>query len=72
MANYKIIFSPTGGTKNVADILAQAMGGVWQEIDLTQPGQELIHLCEESGVHQQQIPGGEKQSLKGKVSYSIS
>lgn len=37
MANYKIIFSPTGGTKRVADILADGMGGVWQEIDLTGP-----------------------------------
>lgn len=34
MANYNIHFSPTGGTKRVANILADALGGVWQEIDL--------------------------------------
>ena len=34
MANYNIHFSPTGGTKKVADILASAFGGTWQEIDL--------------------------------------
>lgn len=34
MANYNIHFSPTGGTKKVADILAGALGDVWQEIDL--------------------------------------
>lgn len=27
MANYSIHFSPTGGTKKVADILAGALGG---------------------------------------------
>lgn len=34
MANYKIVFSPTGGTEKVSAILAAAMGGDWQEIDL--------------------------------------
>lgn len=34
MANYNIIFSPTGGTAKVAAILSSAMGGDWQEIDL--------------------------------------
>lgn len=34
MANYNIHFSPTGGTKRVANILADALGGAWQEIDL--------------------------------------
>ena len=34
MANYNIYFSPTGGTKRVADILVSAFGGDWQEIDL--------------------------------------
>lgn len=34
MANYNIHFSPTGGTKKVADILAGALSGLWQEIDL--------------------------------------
>ena len=30
MSNFSIHFSPTGGTKKVADILARALGGVWQ------------------------------------------
>ena len=34
MSNYSIHFSPTGWTKKVADILARALGGVWQEVDL--------------------------------------
>ena len=34
MASYHIYFSPTGGTKKVADILAKELGSNWQEIDL--------------------------------------
>lgn len=34
MSNYNIHFSPTGGTKKVASILTQALGGRWQEADL--------------------------------------
>ena len=34
MSNYSICFSPTGGTKKVADILGNAMASDWQEIDL--------------------------------------
>ena len=34
MSNYSIYFSPTGGTKKVADILTDALGGGFQEIDL--------------------------------------
>ena len=34
MVNYNIHFSPTGGTKKVADILASALEETWQEIDL--------------------------------------
>lgn len=34
MANYNIYFSPTGGTRKVADILTAALGGGWQDIDL--------------------------------------
>lgn len=34
MANYNIIFSPTGGTKKVADIVAKEMGGEWKTVDL--------------------------------------
>ena len=40
MANHNIIFSPTRGTKKVASILSNALGGEWHEIDLccdTQP-----------------------------------
>ena len=34
MANYSILFSPTGGTRRVAEILTQALGGSWQEVNL--------------------------------------
>ena len=34
MANYSVYFSPTGGTKKVAGILAKELGLGWQEIDL--------------------------------------
>lgn len=34
MSNYHIYFSPTGGTKNVADILAKHLFGGYQEVDL--------------------------------------
>ncbi len=34
MANYTITFSPTGGTKKVADILANGIGGNFLNIDL--------------------------------------
>lgn len=31
----KILFSPTGGTEKAANLLAEAMGNTWQELDLT-------------------------------------
>lgn len=34
MAHYNLTFSPTGGTKRVADILADGLGGAFQAIDL--------------------------------------
>ena len=34
MSNYSIHFSPTGGTKKVADILAKALWEDYREIDL--------------------------------------
>ena len=34
MANYSIYFSPTGGTKKVADIIAANLTGEYKEIDL--------------------------------------
>lgn len=34
MSNYRIVFSPTGGTAKVSRILTDALGGVWQDIDL--------------------------------------
>ena len=34
MSNYSIYFSPTGGTKKVTDILANALWSDWQEVDL--------------------------------------
>lgn len=37
MANYKIIFSPTGGVEKCADIFCSNLGGIWKEIDLSHP-----------------------------------
>lgn len=37
MSNYSMIFSPTGGTRNVANLLMKAMGGEYSEIDLCAP-----------------------------------
>lgn len=34
MAQYCITFSPTGGTRKVADILKQDFGGQWTDVDL--------------------------------------
>ena len=37
MANYKIIFSPTGGVEKCADLLSSHLGTGWKEIDLSHP-----------------------------------
>ena len=37
MANYKIIFSPTGGVEKCTDLLATQLGSNWKEIDLSHP-----------------------------------
>lgn len=37
MANYKIIFSPTGGTQKCADLLAAGIAENWEEIDISLP-----------------------------------
>ena len=37
MANYKIIFSPTGGVEKCADLLAAQLGSNWKELDLSHP-----------------------------------
>jgi len=69
MANYNIHFSPTGGTKKVADILANALGGAWQEIDLCReivPGvltaQDLCLICVPS--YGGRVPGIALERLK--------
>lgn len=41
MANYKINFSPTGGTKKCADLLASNLGANWQEVDISLPFPEV-------------------------------
>ena len=37
MANYKIIFSPTGGVEKCAGLLSAPLGSLWKEIDLSHP-----------------------------------
>ena len=43
---YHFHFSPTGGTRKVGHILACALGGAWEERDLTAPV-EAVSLCDE-------------------------
>ena len=43
---YNIYFSPTGGTKKVADILVKGLGGEFQQIDLCREV-EAMELMEE-------------------------
>lgn len=45
MVNYKFTFSPTGGTKRVADLISKGIGGEWKEIDIctpTESGKEYV------------------------------
>ena len=44
--NYNIYFSPTGGTKKVADILVKGLGGEFREIDLCREV-EAMELADE-------------------------
>ncbi len=41
MNTFEIIFSPTGGTKKVADIISQELGNEIIEVDLTSPTQNF-------------------------------
>lgn len=41
MANYNIIFSPTGGTKKVSDILKSGIGGIWTDVNLCIPETQI-------------------------------
>ena len=41
MANYKLIFSPTGGVEKCAGLVASNLGGSWQEIDLSHPVRDI-------------------------------
>ncbi|MBQ7896489.1 MAG: EFR1 family ferrodoxin [Oscillospiraceae bacterium] len=41
MANYNIVFSPTGGTEKVAKALCVGLGGEWREIDLCCDTEEM-------------------------------
>lgn len=47
MAHYQIIFSPTGGTKKCADILAAGIADNWEKIDISLPVSELNLTAED-------------------------
>lgn len=47
MSSYSIHFSPTGGTRKVADCLTTAMGGTWQHIDLCRDLQPMSLLAQD-------------------------
>lgn len=44
MSLYSIVFSPTGGTKKVADIVCEALGPVEKELDLTDRAWDTTNL----------------------------
>lgn len=41
MSNYNFIFSPTGGTKKVSDILKSEIGGEWTDVNLCLPENQI-------------------------------
>ena len=41
MSNYNFIFSPTGGTKKVSDILKNEIGGAWTDVNLCLPENQI-------------------------------
>lgn len=45
MATYNITFSPTGGTKKVADLFATAFTDAYTSIDLTECGKDYSDYC---------------------------
>jgi len=47
MANYTALFSPTGGTRRVAEILEEGFGGTWQKIDLCRDPEETAFSKED-------------------------
>lgn len=47
MSQYSIHFSPTGGTKKVADILCGALGGDWQQVDLCRENEPMALTAED-------------------------
>lgn len=47
MANYKIVFSPTGGTQKCADLLAEGIAENWENIDISLPFPETALTAED-------------------------
>lgn len=47
MANYKIVFSPTGGTQKCADLLAAGIAENWENIDISLPFPEIALTAED-------------------------
>ncbi len=48
MSSYNIYFSPTGGTRKVANILACAMSSDWQELDLCADVAPMVMTAEDT------------------------
>ena len=67
MSNYSIYFSPTGGTKKVADILAGALGGGFREVDLCRDVQPVV--LNEQDICLISVPsyGGRAMSIPSKT-----
>lgn len=70
MSNYNMHFSPTGGTKKVADILADALSGDYQEIDLCRTVEPMVLRVEDVCLisipsYGGRVPGIALNRLKG-------
>lgn len=70
MSHYNIHFSPTGGTKKVADLLSHALSGEYQEIDLCRAIQPMALNAEDVCLvsvpsYGGRVPGIALERLKG-------
>ena len=49
MGVVQIVFSPTGGTQKVADIIASELGGSFKRVDLSDPGMDFDQVSLDKG-----------------------
>lgn len=79
MANYKFVFSPTGGVEKCADLLSAHLGTDWTEIDLSHPISPIslkeddlcIYAVPSFGGRVVPIATGRMKSIQGNGAKSI-